>query len=78
MPSPSHATPLPEQPKPRIRLGRVRDLLAEHPGLTDAAVRAYIFRGRENGLDKHIYRKGRRVWIDLDGFQRWITDTPNA
>ena len=78
MPSPRYATPLPEQPKPRIRLGRVSDLLGEHPGLTEPAVRAYIFRARENGLAKHLYRKGRRVWVDLDGFQSWITETPNV
>lgn len=78
MPSPRYASPPLEQPKPRIRLGRVQDLLAEHPGLTEPAVRAYIFRARENGLAKYVHRKGRRVWIDLDGFQAWITEPPNS
>ncbi|MFY9976089.1 MAG: hypothetical protein WAK53_17680 [Chromatiaceae bacterium] len=75
MPAPRYASPLPpEPPKPRIRLGRVQDLLAEHPGLTEPAVRAYIFRAKENGLERHLYRKGRRVWFDLDGFQRWVSE----
>jgi hypothetical protein len=74
MPSPRYATPTPAPEEPRIRLGKVSDLLKEHPGLTEQAVRAYIFRAPENGLSKHIYRKGRRVWVDLDGFQRWIRE----
>lgn len=72
MPAPRYATAGPPKPEPRLRLGTYRTLLEEHPGLTEAAIRAMIFRAKENGLAPHLYRKGRRVWIDLDGFQEWI------
>ena len=57
---------------PPLRLGDVHDLNREHPAVTVAAARALIQRAEQNGLAKHVYRVGRRVYIDLDGFQQWV------
>jgi hypothetical protein len=37
-----------------------------------AAMRWMIWKARENGLDKHIRRIGRKVLIDENGFWEWI------
>jgi hypothetical protein len=47
-------------------------LREEQPWLTEAALRGYIFRAPENGLDAHIRRVGRRVLLDANGFAEWI------
>jgi hypothetical protein len=57
-----------------LRLGSVHDLVADHPALTESAVRALIYRAKTNGLDKHLYHLGRRVFIDLRGFEKWVRD----
>ena len=49
-------------------------LREEQPWLTEAALRGYIFRAPENGLEQHIRRIGRRVLIDGNGFDRWIEE----
>lgn len=35
-------------------------------------IRWLIFRAKDNGLDSAICRIGRRVYIDVDGFDRWL------
>jgi hypothetical protein len=47
-------------------------LLEEQTWLTDSALRNYIWRAPENGLEEHIRRVGRRVLIDANGFDFWI------
>ena len=66
----------PEAPlsPPRLRLGTVDDLCREHPAFTPHAVRAMIQRGERNGLARHVYRLGRRVTIDLNGFSAWVSE----
>ena len=39
---------------------------------TIAAMRWLVFKAKENGLDKHIRRIGRKVLIDENGFWEWI------
>lgn len=62
----------PPQPEGNLRLGTIFDVIQEHPAFTEPALRALIFRAKENGLAEHIYRVGRRVLIDLNGFPVWI------
>jgi len=57
-----------------LRLGTTQQLAKEHPGLSEPSVRALIHKSDRNGLSPHIYRIGRRVLIDLDGFQRWVRE----
>jgi len=37
-----------------------------------AAMRWMVWKAKENGLDKHIRRIGRKVLIDENGFWEWI------
>ena len=61
-----------------LRLGTVDTVAAEHPGYTVTAVRTLIARAQDNGLAPHIYRIGRRVMIDLNGFQEWVRQQQEA
>ena len=48
--------------------------LSEHTGLTREAIWAY----KKKGLiqrGKHWIKKGRRLFIDLHGFNQWLEDT---
>ena len=59
---------------PALRLGDTAAICKEHPALTPPAVRSLIHRAKENGLAPHVYRIGRRVYLDLNGFQRWVRE----
>ncbi len=47
---------------------------------TEPQLRWWIFHAAENGLDKAgaVIRIGRRVYIDTDGFERWLTQQQQA
>jgi hypothetical protein len=55
-----------------LRLGTVDDVATQHPGYTTTAIRTLVARADANGLSPHIYRVGRRVFIDLVGFESWV------
>jgi hypothetical protein len=59
-------------PHSRLELSDIHGVIARHPGFTEPALRALIHRADENGLREHLYRIGRRVWIDLNGFEDWV------
>jgi hypothetical protein len=61
---------------PALELGDVNDVTERHPAYKgkQGAVRALIARADENGLAPHIYRVGRRVLIDLIGFEQWVRE----
>jgi hypothetical protein len=63
-----------QTPTENLRLGDVDALVREHPGFTTPAVRTLIHRAKDNGLDRHIYRVGRKVLVDLNGFQDWVRE----
>ena len=71
------------QPNPNstdLMLGDVNDVARAHPAYRDktGAIRGLIARKHENGLAPHIYKVGRRVLIDLNGFERWIREQQEA
>ena len=47
---------------------------AAHSPFTEAQLRWWIFNRSQNGLSAShaVVRIGRRVYIDVDGFERWI------
>lgn len=49
--------------------------LASDSPFSEPQLRWWIFNRANNGLDAAgaIVRIGRRIYIDLDGFDRWIT-----
>lgn len=46
--------------------------LAAQGPLTIDQLRWLIFNAKSNGLDNAICRIGRRVYIDVDGFDAWL------
>ncbi|OQC38771.1 MAG: hypothetical protein BWX64_01823 [Acidobacteria bacterium ADurb.Bin051] len=70
------ALPLPTAAGQRVTLGRLRtiaQLAAESGGLfTEGALRWHVFNATETGLARAIVRVGRRVYIDVDEFERWL------
>lgn len=45
---------------------------AQHPTLTEHAIRHYVRRANENGLAPYVRRLGRKVLIDEAGFICWL------
>lgn len=74
LPHPSAVTTVCESETPRMELGDVHDIVRQHPAFTESSVRALIARAQRNGLHRHLYRIGRRVLIDLNGFQAWVRE----
>ena len=70
----AHETAKAANPRPRLELADIHKVIERHPGFTEPALRALIHRSEENGLAPHLYRVGRRVWIDLNGFEQWVRD----
>jgi len=52
-------------------LKTVQQFAADSP-FTEAQLRWWIFNATSNGLRSTIVRIGRRVYIDVDAFARWI------
>jgi hypothetical protein len=59
---------------PELRnLRTVKALAAECPGaFTEPALRWLIFKSAENGLNSALVRVGRKVLIDVEGFNAWL------
>ena len=49
---------------------------ADATPFTEAQIRWWIFQASQNGLKeaKALFRLGRRVYIDTDAFDRWLTN----
>lgn len=41
---------------------------------TESSIRWHIFNAKQNGLEPHIRRIGRKVLINVAGFRQWIAD----
>ena len=54
------------------RLKSVAQLAREVPAFTESSLRWLIFNAKENGLESAIVRIGRRVYLDMDAFDRWL------
>lgn len=62
-------------------LSRVPQFLRERPEFTAGQLRWWIFHAANNGMQQHnvVVRIGRAVWLDVDGFDRWIdSQNPQA
>ena len=57
-----------------MQIATVPQLAKEHPALTEGGLRWDIFNAEENGLadSKAIIRKGRRVYIVVDRYFKWL------
>lgn len=45
---------------------------ADHPTMTEHALRHYVRNARSNGLAPHIRRLGRKILINEAGFLAWL------
>jgi hypothetical protein len=64
--------------QPSLELGDVHDIVRRHPAFTESSVRSLIARAQRNGLHRHLYRIGRRVLIDLQGFESWVREKQSS
>ncbi len=55
-------------------LRTVAQLAEELPAFDEAAIRRLIFNAENIGLAHAIVRIGRRVYIDIDAFNRWLDE----
>ncbi len=55
-------------------LRTVAQLADELPAFDEPAIRRLIFHAKELGLGYAIVHIGRRVFIDIDAFNRWLDD----
>ena len=53
-------------------LRTVAQLARELPAFEERTLRWLIFHAEDNGLSPAIFRIGRRVYIDIDRFNRWL------
>lgn len=61
---------------PAIRLKQLRtveQLAAECPALTVRTLRYWISRADELGLGGAVLRVGRKVLVDVEAFERWLS-----
>ncbi len=54
--------------------GTVKQLSQLEPSFSEHALRWHIFQGKQNGLEPHIRRIGRKVLINVTGFRQWIAN----
>ncbi len=55
-------------------LRTVAQLADELPAFDEPAIRRLIFNAEELGLGYAIVRIGRKVFIDINAFNRWLDD----
>ncbi len=55
-------------------LRTVAQLADELPAFDEPAIRRLIFNAEKLGLGYAIVHIGRRVYIDIDAFNRWLDD----
>lgn len=70
-PEPPGDTP-PEPQRPGGRIIPLANWPDFHPWPSVAGLRYYVFNERQNGFDKVVVRRGRRVLIDEDAFFEWV------
>lgn len=59
-------TAAPQWATPKALAEQMRNAFSE------ASIRWHIFNAKRNGLEPHIRRIGRKVLINVAGFQSWI------
>lgn len=59
-------------------LVNVDGLVERYPWLNPNGLRALLFRRKENGLNKAVVRVGRRLLVDTDAFDAWLSEQREA
>ena len=49
-----------------------KKLAVVEDSFTESSIRRHIFNAKQNGLEPHIRRIGRKVLINVAGFRQWI------
>jgi hypothetical protein len=53
-------------------LHTVKQTVETTPGLTEGFLRSLLFKRKENGLDKAVYKIGGVLYIDLEAFREFL------
>jgi hypothetical protein len=56
----------------------VRQAVQAYPWLSEGTVRWWIFIGNQNNFESCILRIGRKILIDREKFEYWLTTNPPA
>lgn len=56
------------------RFATVKQIPPLYPAFTESSIRWLIFNEKLNGFSECIRRIGRKVLIDLDVFEQWLTN----
>lgn len=63
---------VPQSPSLSFRLVSVHEFCQANPQFRPGTIRKLIFHEKENGFDRVVVRLGRRVFLRLDEFERWL------
>ena len=55
-------------------LRTIKQLAEQCPGFTEASLRKLVFDAPNNNLESAIVRVGRRLFIDLAAFDKWLEE----
>jgi hypothetical protein len=56
----------------QIKFATVKELTRIHPSFSEASLRYWIFKAKQNGLDHCLRRLGRKILINVSEFEAWI------
>ena len=59
-------------PTTKRRLANVKQTAELYPAFSEDSIRAMIFNSHRTGIGSCISRIGRKIVIDLDGFEAWV------
>ena len=57
---------------PPYSLLTVKQFCQQHPAFTHGGLRWLLFHRQENGLNRAVFKVGRRILIDVDQFFGWL------
>lgn len=62
------------------RLATIKNTCKAYPqaDITENTLRWFIHKRKTNGFEKCIYRMGSKILIDLDAFENWMAEKPQA
>lgn len=68
----SDSAPVSQSSELSFRLVSIQEFCQANPQFRPGTIRKLIFHERENGFNRVVVRLGRRVFLRLDEFERWL------
>lgn len=60
------------------RFATFKQTARQYPAFSESSLRWLRFNGGENGFNVCVRKIGRKVFLDLDAFERWIDEQGGA